>query len=182
MRCFFPGAFFKFHPQRIIRRNEPNLDCFQHTYRQSDAENFGFVCVMVREKIDARTDRRMDGRTDRVITNIKTAVVFIVCLTILGTRSRISRRDLSGSVGIRHDPSRSAGIRRDPSGSVEIRRDSLGSARIRRNPSGSVGIGLDQSGSVGISRDQSGAVGSSRDQSGSVGIGRSRIPRLIVET
>ena len=34
-----------------ILRNEPNLDCFQHMYRRGDAENFGSVCLMVREKI-----------------------------------------------------------------------------------------------------------------------------------
>ena len=52
------GSFFsEFHPRRIVR-NEPNLDCFQHEYTQIDAENFGSVCFMVREKIDSRTDRQ----------------------------------------------------------------------------------------------------------------------------
>ena len=44
----------------IVVRNEPNLDCFQGKYGRSDAENIGFVCLMVREKIGLQTDRRTD--------------------------------------------------------------------------------------------------------------------------
>ena len=39
-----------------IVRNEPNLECFQHTYRRSDAENLGSWCFMIHEKIDSQTD------------------------------------------------------------------------------------------------------------------------------
>ena len=35
-------------------------------YRRGDAENFVFVCLMVREKIGLQTDRRTDGRTRRI--------------------------------------------------------------------------------------------------------------------
>ena len=42
-------------------RNELNLDCFQHMYRQSDAENFSSVRLMVREKIGSQTDRHSDN-------------------------------------------------------------------------------------------------------------------------
>ena len=51
------SSFLLFYPQRIVG-NEPKLDCFQHMYRRSDAENFGSVRLMVREKIDSQTDEQ----------------------------------------------------------------------------------------------------------------------------
>ena len=62
-------CFLQLSLKRIVR-NEPNLDGFQHIYRRSDAENFGSVCLMVREKIERQTDRQTDGRTDRHGDNI----------------------------------------------------------------------------------------------------------------
>ena len=41
--------------------NEPNLDCFQHTYKWSDAENFSSVCLVVCEKIGSQTDGHGDN-------------------------------------------------------------------------------------------------------------------------
>ena len=43
--------------KRIVR-NEPNLDCFQHKYRRSYAENLGSLCFMVHKKIDTQTDEQ----------------------------------------------------------------------------------------------------------------------------
>ena len=63
MRRFFSlvfSVFFTFYPQRIVG-NKPNLDGFQHMYRQSDAENFSSVCLMVHEKIGSQTDRHGDN-------------------------------------------------------------------------------------------------------------------------
>ena len=55
------------YPQRIVG-NEPNLeDCFQHMYRRSDAETFGSVCLMVREKIGSQTDV---GQTRQIPKNL----------------------------------------------------------------------------------------------------------------
>ena len=51
MRQFFQPCFWRFlifHPQSIVR-NKPNLDCFQHMYGRSDAENFSSVCLVVCE-------------------------------------------------------------------------------------------------------------------------------------
>ena len=59
------SGFFLFYPQRIVG-NEPKLDCFQQMYRRSDADNFGSVRLMVREKIDSQTDRRTDGQSDNI--------------------------------------------------------------------------------------------------------------------
>ena len=59
------SVFFLFYPQRIVG-NEPKLDSFQHMYRQSDAENFGSVHLMVREKIGSQTDERTDGQSDYI--------------------------------------------------------------------------------------------------------------------
>ena len=39
-----------------IVRYEPNLDCSQHKYKRSYAENLGSLCFMVYEKIESRTD------------------------------------------------------------------------------------------------------------------------------
>ena len=54
--------FFRVHPQRIVR-NKPNFVCFQHEYRRSDDGKYVSVWRMVREKIDAKTDRWTDGQT-----------------------------------------------------------------------------------------------------------------------
>ena len=48
-------GFYHVIPNLVVR-NEPNLDCFQEKYRRSDAENFGSVCLMVREKIGLQAD------------------------------------------------------------------------------------------------------------------------------
>jgi len=56
-------GFYHVIPNLVVR-NEPNLERFQEKYRRSDAENVGFVCLMVREKIGLQTDGRTDGRTD----------------------------------------------------------------------------------------------------------------------
>ena len=42
--------FLQFCPQQIIKV-EPNLDCFQHSYGQVNAEIWGFLGVLVPEKI-----------------------------------------------------------------------------------------------------------------------------------
>ena len=51
--AFWGSVFTMLIPtlERIVR-NEPNLDCFQHKYRRSDAKNLGSLCFMVHEKID----------------------------------------------------------------------------------------------------------------------------------
>ena len=51
------------YPQCIVK-NKPNLDCFQHKYWKSEAENFGSVCLMVCKKIDAQTERVKDRQCD----------------------------------------------------------------------------------------------------------------------
>ena len=57
-------GFYHVIPNLVVR-NEPSLDCFQGKYRRSDAENIGFVCPMVREKIGLQTDGRTDRQTRR---------------------------------------------------------------------------------------------------------------------
>ena len=47
-------AFFFQNKLQPIVGNEPNLDSSQ--YRRSDADNFGSVCLVVRQKIDSQTD------------------------------------------------------------------------------------------------------------------------------
>ena len=69
------GSVFSFIfilPQRIVRK-EPILDCFQHMYRRGDAENFGSVCLMVREKIGLQTDRRTRRIHKRLFSDEKSA-------------------------------------------------------------------------------------------------------------
>ena len=48
-------SFFSLKPQIHVGK-EPNLDCFQHMYRRCDANIFGSVRLVVREKISSQTD------------------------------------------------------------------------------------------------------------------------------
>ena len=57
-------GFYHVIPNLVVR-NKPNLDSFQGKYRRSDAENIGFLCLMVRKKIGLQTDRQTYRQTDR---------------------------------------------------------------------------------------------------------------------
>ena len=58
-------VFFSIKPERFVG-NEPNLDWFQRMYRWSNDENFGSVCLIVREKISSQTDRQTDGHGEYI--------------------------------------------------------------------------------------------------------------------